>query len=101
MFEEGRRFSAAHWTVVVGRSPLPQPRLGLAISRKAAPRAVDRNRVKRIVRESFRHRQTSLAGRDLVVLARPGIGRQSSVELRAALEQLWGKIARCEVSSSR
>jgi ribonuclease P protein component len=31
------------------------------------PRAVDRNRIKRLVREWFRHRQHGLAGRDVLV----------------------------------
>ena len=44
------------------------PRLGLVISRKAAGAAVARNRIKRLVRESFRHTQTQLGGFDIVVI---------------------------------
>lgn len=42
-------------------------RLGLAISRKVDPRAVERNRLKRLVREWFRHHRGSFAAGDLVV----------------------------------
>lgn len=45
-------------------------RLGLAIAKKQARRAVDRNRLKRIVRETFREEQSRLANLDLVVMVR-------------------------------
>jgi ribonuclease P protein component len=70
--------------------------LGLAISRKAARRAVDRNRLKRQVRESFRHRQQELDGFDLVVMARGGVLSVSNAELRESLERHWTRLlARC------
>ena len=46
-------------------------RLGLAISKKNAKRAVDRNRIKRLIRESFRQNREKLPGIDLVVMAKP------------------------------
>lgn len=68
--------------------PLDQPRLGLAISKKHARRAVDRNRIKRIAREAFRVRRRSLAAVDIVVLSRAGIAAADSRELRLELDQL-------------
>jgi len=44
-------------------------KLGLAISKKNNPRAVDRNRIKRIARENFRQVQHSIAKKNLVVMA--------------------------------
>lgn len=47
-------------------------RLALVVPKRHAPRAVDRNRIRRIVREVFRLNQRQLAGRDFVVrLAAP------------------------------
>ena len=46
------------------------PRLGLAISKKIIRKAVDRNRVKRMIRESFRLNQQQLGCFDIVVLAK-------------------------------
>ncbi|MFL2555778.1 MAG: ribonuclease P protein component [Gammaproteobacteria bacterium] len=43
-------------------------RLGLAISKKYIKKSVDRNRIKRIVRESFRLQKKNLKGIDVVVL---------------------------------
>lgn len=54
-------------------------RLGLIVGRKAASRAVIRNSLKRLVRESFRLQQAELGALDLVVQARsrPGSGRSA------------------------
>jgi ribonuclease P protein component len=47
-------------------------RLALIVPKRHLPRAVDRNRVKRVLREWFRRRQDSLQGNDLLVrLTRP------------------------------
>ncbi len=44
-----------------------EPRLGLVVGKKLLKKAVDRNRVKRIVREQFRCRRESLPPCDLIV----------------------------------
>lgn len=44
-----------------------QPRLGLVVPKKALPRAVDRNRLRRILRESFRLSQEHLGAVDIVI----------------------------------
>jgi len=47
-------------------------RLGLVVSSRMLPRAVDRNRFRRIVRESFRVKRLSMPGGDVLVrLRRP------------------------------
>ena len=68
------------------------PRLGLVISRKAARTAVARNRVKRLIRESFRHWQTRLGGIDIVVIGRSGIARQPNKVLTQGLERIWTRL---------
>jgi ribonuclease P protein component len=67
-------------------------RLGLAVSRKTARRAVDRNRIKRRVREGFRLRQGLLSGLDIVVIARPGIARYGNDELQRSLATHWSRL---------
>jgi ribonuclease P protein component len=88
-------------TVLATPNQLKYPRLGLAISRKVARTAVARNRVKRVIRESFRHRQTRLGALDIVVLGRAGVTTQSKKTLHAALELLWIELEKkCAGSSS-
>jgi ribonuclease P protein component len=58
------------------------PRLGVIAGRHAWPRAVDRNRFRRLVRETFRLLQHRLQQRDYIVRARnPQRGEPSGVEI--------------------
>lgn len=67
-------------------------RVGLVISKKSAKRAVDRNRIKRIVRDSFRHKQLNLKGLDIVVLSRKGITEMQNKDLQQLLDRLWSRL---------
>lgn len=65
-------------------------RLGVVVGRRVAPRAVDRNLLKRLIRETFRRRQEEFAGFDLLVRPRR---RLSSSELVAACQELHTLLA--------
>jgi ribonuclease P protein component len=69
-------------------------RLGLAVGVKAAVNSVGRNRIKRLVRESFRHRQQALPAVDVVVNARAAAVKSSNDEIRASLAAHWDRILR-------
>jgi len=43
------------------------PRLGLIVPKRVFPRAVDRNRMKRVLRELFRREQERLGNRDILI----------------------------------
>jgi ribonuclease P protein component len=75
-------------------------RLGLAISKRMAPRAVDRNRIRRIIRETFRKRWDLLPGVDMVFLIRNRPRDLSSAALHAELSRLWTRVeTRCNAWS--
>ncbi|MCP1372797.1 ribonuclease P protein component [Dyella lutea] len=67
-------------------------RLGLAISKRVSKRAVERNRIKRLVRESFRRIRHQLPAIDLVVMAREQAAHLPGTELLAELDLLWRKL---------
>ncbi len=58
------------------------PRLGLIVGKRGVPLAVDRNRLKRVVRSDFRKRRTTLAPYDIVVQI---TARLTSDELKGLL----------------
>ena len=96
VFNENLRASDELFTVLARPNQLGYPRLGLAVSRKAARTAVDRNRLKRLAREAFRVAQHDVAPLDIVVLARPHAAAAPSAEVRASLQRLWQRVtARC------
>ncbi len=67
------------------------PRLGVIAGRHAWPRAVDRNRFRRLVRETFRLLQHRLQQRDYIVRARsPQRGAPNGAEIGKLLA-VWCK----------
>jgi len=93
VFAGARRISDRYFTLLARENGLAHARLGLAISRKAAPRAVDRNRLKRIVRETFRVRLAELPPMDIVVTARADARKLDNQRLREVLGRLWLQLA--------
>ncbi len=68
-------------------------RVGVVVSKKVSKLAVQRNRLKRQVRERFRTRAHP-AGFDFVVIARPGAATVSNTALANELEELWKRLHR-------
>jgi len=73
---------------------LDHPRLGLVIGKKSVKLSVERNRLKRQIRESFRLNQDNLVGWDIVVVARKGLGDLQNAELAQQFGKLWKRLAR-------
>jgi len=80
---------------------LSQPRLGLIVARKAARRAVDRNRGKRLIREVYRAHQLALDGKDVVVQLRRDLRAVSNNSVRTELSKLLEAVCRPEVRDHR
>lgn len=68
---QGKRFHTRHFGVTLAPMAQGQPRLGLVATRRLG-KAVQRNRVKRLLREFFRRHQTGLPPFDLVIMAKKG-----------------------------
>ncbi len=73
---------------------LGHPRLGLVVSKKNDRRAVGRNRIKRLVRESFRHVSADLPAGDVLVLPRRHTKDASNEEIFASLDRQWRRLSR-------
>jgi ribonuclease P protein component len=93
VFDHSQSKASNRWmTVLATPNSRNRPRLGLVISRKAAGSAVARNRIKRQVRESFRHWQAQIGSLDIVVIGRAGIAMQPNRDLAQALEKIWKRL---------
>ncbi|MGB1237484.1 MAG: ribonuclease P protein component [Pseudomonadales bacterium] len=73
---------------------LDHPRIGFIISKKNVRRAVKRNHVRRIMRESFRLHQERLPNYDLIIMARQGAGDLSSEELHRLAKKCWSRLTK-------
>jgi len=80
-------------SVLAAANQSDHPRLGLAVSIKACGNAVKRNRIKRLIKESFRLQQVLLCGLDLVVVVRAGISTRTNQQINRTLNTHWRTIA--------
>lgn len=91
VFKSANKTVTTDFIVLHKKNSFTHARLGLAISKKALPKAVQRNRIKRILRESFRNRN-ELPNIDLVFLAKHNIASQDNRSILNGLTILWDKL---------
>ncbi|CAJ0990714.1 Ribonuclease P protein component [Pantoea sp. Nvir] len=70
------------------------PRIGFTVAKRHVKRAHERNRIKRLTRESFRLHQHELPAMDFVVIVKKGITNIDNRNLKEALEKLWRRHCR-------
>ena len=90
---QGRRRHSAHFVVIQNPASSSTSRLGVTVSKRVG-NAVMRNRVKRLVREVFRHRQAELRPpTDIVVIAKPGANTLTYAQAATELERILENVA--------
>jgi len=89
VFKKASRSRDKWFTVLCTQSDRDIARLGMAISKKNCRLATDRNRIKRVVRESFRQHQADLQGLDIVVMNQVAAAQASNKELFASMAGHW------------
>lgn len=86
------RASHQHFLILARTNDLDYPRLGLVIAKKHLRFAVQRNRFKRLIRESFRINQHTFSGIDVIVLSRKGLENLDNNAFTQQLNQQWLRI---------
>ncbi|MCW8195565.1 ribonuclease P protein component [Proteobacteria bacterium 005FR1] len=94
------KISHRHLLILARPNTLARPRLGLVIGKKNIRLAVQRNRIKRHIRDSFRLRQHNLPHVDVIVLARRELDQLSDEKLQSLLDKQWARLCQ-QVSRDR
>ncbi|MEK9659733.1 MAG: ribonuclease P protein component [Chloroflexota bacterium] len=87
MRAEGRSRTTSHLVLRVAPNGLPHPRYGVVVSKRVAPKAVERNRLRRRLREVLR-RNPARAGWDILIIARGSASTAGFEQLREAVLNL-------------
>ena len=90
VFNQATKVVTPDFIVLYRNNAVGHARLGLALSKKTIAKAHDRNRVKRLLRETFRVRQ--LPAVDVVVLARRGVANVENLMIINKLGSVWDKL---------
>ncbi len=91
VFSQAQKLVCGHITLLYKPNTLPYARLGFAISKRFANQAVLRNKIRRTLRESFRH-QTFLPAYDIVILLNQTCDKQKINLTQKNIEKLWQKL---------
>lgn len=89
-YAQGRRFGNELLSATVRPNDGPLARLGLSIAARTVGNSVQRNRLRRLIRESFRRQ--ALPPVDIVIGARTAARTASAAALRAVLQRMWKQI---------
>lgn len=88
------KVAVPQYLVLIRANTESKARIGFVIARKKVRFAVERNRIKRVVKNSFRLHQYDLPAVDVVFIARQGLGDLANVDLGKALEKTWQQLNR-------
>ncbi|MEL4390851.1 ribonuclease P protein component [Shewanella xiamenensis] len=94
VFSNPIKASSAEITLLAIPNSEQHPRLGLTVAKRYVKLANQRNRIKRVIRDSFRLNQHNIPHLDIVVLVRNGVMEMENAELNKLIEKLWRKLSR-------
>jgi ribonuclease P protein component len=91
--KQGKKVHTDSFLALVHDGTALNNRIGITISKKVG-NAVARNRIKRIIREYFRHNKDNISGpRDINIIAKKGLATLSNRQIIEKLDKLFAKIA--------
>ena len=82
------KVSNKHFLFLAKRNRSDKSRLGIVVSKKNVRLAVQRNKIKRAIRQAFRIKSKYLTNIDIIVLARKDAGKMTKLPLNKSIESL-------------
>lgn len=92
VFDNPVKISQQYLMILCRLNQKEHARIGIIVGKRVANNAVDRNRIRRIVRDSFRLNQKKLVGWDIIVIARQQCDTLSREKIRKGIDNLWEKL---------
>lgn len=93
VYRKAQKSVGSYFTLLIRENAWGSPRLGLSVSKKKVSNAVTRNRLRRIIRESFRHQRTEeFKNVDIIVIAHKDSHLATNAELFSNLEKQWKRL---------
>lgn len=91
--KQGTKVHTDSFLALVQKGKAQNIRIGITVSKKVG-NAVERNRIKRIIREYFRHnKETMSEPKDINIIAKKGLTTLSNRQIIEKLDKLFAKIA--------
>ena len=94
VYQRGSKLGDSCFLVLVKPNDLSFARLGLSVSARTVGNAVNRNRIKRVIRTSFRLHASQLPAVDIVINTRPGARDAANAVLAEKLMQHWKNVVK-------
>ncbi len=94
VFQGGNRSTDRFFTILYRDNEMGYPRLGFAVSKKRIRKAVGRNQIRRLTRESFRMSKARLGSVDVVVMARSAAATAANEDIFNSLQKHWRRMER-------
>ncbi|MBV1876396.1 MAG: ribonuclease P protein component [Pseudomonadales bacterium] len=88
------RMGSSEFLILAMDTQNESSRLGMVIGKRNTALAVNRNLIKRLIRESFRRKFPKNIAIDIVIVSRQGINKAHNIELLERLESAWNKLAK-------
>ena len=89
VFKQANKSSSESLIMLFRKNNVGFPRIGIVAAKRKLKRAVDRNTVKRVIRDSFRLNKSKLPSYDFIIILKKPIQTIRSDKLRKEITAFW------------